>query len=155
MPQTRCRLLIWTARWLLAVVALGAVNASAAETNGPLSSVLGAYFFPNPGTGGKPDFDEQFDAFSAALGKVPVSRGTFGDNSRGLTNLAGSQYWNVNPLKMDPRTRGGKITPVIGLTMGAVEDRGNNDAIRRRFEQIADGAYDRQFVGIINAWNNG
>lgn len=151
----KSRLLIWTARCMLAVVALGAVNASAAETNGPLNSVLGAYFFPNPGTGGNPDFDEQFDAFTAALGKAPVARGTFGDNSHGLTNLAGSQYWNVNPLKIDPRTRGGKVTPVIGLTMGAVEDRGNNDAILRRFDQIANGAYDRQFVGIINAWNNG
>jgi len=144
-----------TARCLIVTALIGPATALAVENQPPLSSVLGAYFFPNPGTGGNPDFDQQFDAFSAALGKIPVARGTFGDNSHGLTNLAGSQYWNVNPLKADPRTKGGKVTPVIGLAMAAKEDRGDDGAILQRFSQIANGTYDQQWIGIINAWKSG
>jgi hypothetical protein len=153
--KSRCHRFVRNVRWLIVAVIMGSATISTAENHQPLNSVLGAYFFPNPGSGGNPDFDQQFDAFSAALGTIPVARGVFGDNSHGMTNLAGSQYWNVNPLKVDPRTKGGKVTPLIGLAMAANEDRGNDNAILQRFSQIADGTYDQQLVGIINAWKNG
>src|SRR5271166_1880963 len=123
----------------LALVA--GLSGTAAVRAQPLNPALGECIFPNPGTGGNPNFDQEFDAFSAALGAVPHFACAYTDNSNGLSNVAGSAYWYTNPTQSDPRFTNGKITPVIGLPMAAPEDSGNAPAIVNRFNDIAAGKY--------------
>lgn len=138
---------------LLAPLALlVAISDPAAVRALPLSSMLGEFVFPNPGTSSNPSFDQEFDAFGSALCKVPVFAGVYGDNSNGLSNFAASMHWFTDPIQSDPRFANGKIIPVLGLPMAAPEDAGNVTAIVNRFNAIAAGQYDSQWTGALDIW---